>query len=313
MVFWLLALKVITLLAVVVLLYKKLKDPTNFGSGFWYEISLLSTNVSSIALLSLSIILMPLNWFMEAVKWKFLVQKQHVISNRSAFEGVLTGLSLGFVTPHAVGDYVGRLIQLPVDNKTQLIGSVWLGKVVQMIVTALFGLIGVIAFFRTVNFQINTFLIGLALLTLFSSAIVGFIFLKSTYSGWIARFQGYFKIVLSYSSSELLKILGLAISRYLIFSIQFVLILFAFKVPLAFLELFSGVTWILLLKSIIPSFNFMSDLGIRELSTITFFDQFDIDQIPVVSASLILWLINILIPMLIGLVLFIKLKLPQAK
>lgn len=55
--------------------------------------------------------------------------------------------------------------------------------------------------------------------------------------------------------------------------------------------------------------NFLSDLGIREFSAIYFFDHFGVDLVAVINASLTLWIINILLPTIIGAPLTLKMKL----
>ena len=71
----------------------------------------------------------------------------------------------------------------------------------------------------------------------------------------------------------------------------------------------AGITWVFLAKSVIPTFNFLSDLGIREFSAVLFFDSFSVPVEPIVLASLLIWVINILIPTLSSMPLMWKLRL----
>ena len=56
-----------------------------------------------------------------------------------------------------------------------------------------------------------------------------------------------------------------------------------------------------LAKSVLPTFNFFNDLGVREFSAAIYFDALNIASGPVIMAGLILWLINIALPALVGL------------
>ena len=57
-----------------------------------------------------------------------------------------------------------------------------------------------------------------------------------------------------------------------------------------------------------PTFNFLSDLGVREASALLFFERFAVAIEPVILASLLVWIINLLIPTLLSLVFVSKLR-----
>src|SRR5690606_26996202 len=92
----------------------------------------------SLELLLLLPFLSFINWLLEAFKWQLLVSKIEKISLASGLRGVLTGLSLGFVTPHALGDYAGRIWQLKGKKRLESIGAVMLGRASQFFATFVF-------------------------------------------------------------------------------------------------------------------------------------------------------------------------------
>ena len=96
--------------------------------------------------------------------------------------------------------------------------------------------------------------------------------------------------------------------RYAIFVTQFVLLLVAFGVHLPALEFITGITATFLLKSLLPSLSALTDIGMRELSAMHFFSLFGQDKAQVISASLSLWLLNIAVPSLIGLLFVFRLN-----
>jgi uncharacterized membrane protein YbhN (UPF0104 family) len=118
-------------------------------------------------------------------------------------------------------------------------------------------------------------------------------------------FIRYFLIIKEYSNSEIIKVVSISIVRYLIFSIQYVLLLWIFEVQLGIDLLFLGVAFVFLCKSVIPTFF---DLGIRESSAIYFFSIYQTDEKSVLLASLVLWLINIILPSILGLMYIFKMK-----
>jgi uncharacterized membrane protein YbhN (UPF0104 family) len=65
------------------------------------------------------------------------------------------------------------------------------------------------------------------------------------------------------------------------------------------------------MKSVLPSFNFLSDLGIREFSAVYFFSPLGVDEIAIISASLLIWLINLLAPAMVGFFYVLRLKMGE--
>jgi len=66
-----------------------------------------------IYLLIFVIVLMPVNWFLESLKWKKLMKSFLNISIKDAIKAVLVGVSFGVVTPARLGEYGGRVLMTP--------------------------------------------------------------------------------------------------------------------------------------------------------------------------------------------------------
>lgn len=261
---------------------------------------------SAISLLLLIPFLTVINWLLEAVKWKMLSNRIEKMSLWESVQGVLTGLSFGFVTPHAVGDYAGRIWHLKNDKRSESLGAIMLGRALQFFPTFAFGLLGVFYFFfvnNTTIFRLSAWVgVPIVLLAGISLCIYGRrYFIKIMSLRPFRRYAKYFTIMAQYSYKEMMSFIGLAFGRYLVFASQFVILLTLLGASENILLLLAGVTWTFLGKSIIPSFNFLSDLGVREFSALFFFSQFHIDAMPVVLASFSLWCFNLLLPSIAGL------------
>ncbi len=307
---WILGAKALILLICCWLIYNKITDPERFGEEFTNVIRQ-SVDTSALLVLIGVLLLMPVNWLLEAMKWKVLARPHSKITTRQAFQGVLSGLSLGFVTPHGIGDYAGRLLSLQGHSRGQLLGSIWLGRAMQMSVTGLFGIVGVWIFIHKAPLPVPMISYWWWMVV-----VLGVLILAALYQSKVKvfgqRVRYYFAMIREYHWQEYIQIFTLSLGRYVVFSTQYLLILYIFEIPLPVHILFAGVSWMFLMKSIVPSFNFLSDLGVRELSVLTFFDLYQVSQPAVLTSSLLLWMINILIPVLIGLYFVLKLK-PLAK
>ncbi len=289
--------KVSALVIIGLLLYLKLSDQEDLIKTLYARI--VSSIWQSWHLYLLVVILMIVNWSIEAIKWKILVAKFMLISFKSSFGGVLSGLTLSFVTPHGIGDYFGRILSIDEEGTEKLVGSLLLGRVSQMLATVLFGLIGL-------GYMYGFLWVIAGLLLMYFSIVIFFKMIA-----WLSSklfFEKYLKAISSYNLHELANIQLLSILRYVVFSIQFLIVLYIFLPDLDLMIGFAGTTFIFLFKSILPTINFLSDLGIREYSAIIFFDQFDIDTISVICASLSIWIINILVPTILGIPFMLRLK-----
>lgn len=290
-------LKVAVLLVIGILLYNKLQSEEKIFERIGVE--LLKSIDQKWMIYLIVIILMPFNWLIEALKWRFLVKKLNQISIKEAFRGVLAGLTLSFATPHGLGDYFGRILSLNSEGREGLVGSLLISRASQMLATALFGLIGL------------QYLFGLWWVMSGFVICFGFVILCFRIVHWLHNFskiEKYVSLIDTYSKSELAYIQMLSICRYLIFSIQFLLVIYIYLPEINLDIAYGGVTYIFLTKSVLPTFNFLSDLGIREYAAIQYFEKFSIETVSIVAASLSLWVINILLPTIIGIPSMLKLK-----
>lgn len=246
---------------------------------------------------------------MEVLKWKYSIQPITKISISTASTGVLAGVALGFVTPHAVGDYFAKVFSLTHHNRKRALGLILISRMMQMFPTAIFGIISFYIFSRRSLFQYDiplTFSYPvLSILGGLVAALLLMVFLNRNHP----RIQDNIHPFKSVGIEFLGILAGLSIIRYVIFSVQFLLLLSVLGLKISLLMQFMGVAFMFLAKSILPTFNFLSDLGIREFSVALFFESMGVEVAPIIAAGLILWLINIALPALIGLFFIPQLKL----
>ncbi|MCA6075221.1 lysylphosphatidylglycerol synthase domain-containing protein [Fulvivirga sedimenti] len=258
----------------------------------------------SVGMLVLLALLIPVNWGLEIVKWRYLVRTKYPISWKASTEGVLSGLAMGFITPHGIGDYFGRLTSIDLKGKSSFIGLIMASRFAQLSVTVCFGMLGVTVILSSAEIAM--------LLGLFSGVGVAVVVLlkyisskkRKRYLDFIGR---YFEILRSLTIRSYAVIFVLSVFRYMTFAFQMTLAIRVFADQDWWLS-FAGTTWILLAKSVIPSFNFLSDLGIREFSGIYFFDNFQVSPVPVIAATLLIWCLNIVLPTLAGAFLMLKIR-----
>jgi cation transporter-like permease len=266
-----------------------------------------SLTAAHAALLAGVLLLTPLNWALEALKWRQLAAKIQAVSFPDAFRGVLAGLALGFATPANLGDYAGRLYALKTDRRFENLGAVVLGNGMQFYVSLLGGTVAYAFFLRKFNPQpaaVHATLLVLLVLTLLFGVWV--VVRRRSLTGlfdryrWLQPVGRYVAVVGRYSPAELGRVFGWAVLRYGVFTGQFLGVLVVFGIDLPPADAACGVALVFFAKTVIPAFHFLSDLGVREFTALYFFSFYAVAPAAVVSATLSLWTINILLPVLVG-------------
>ncbi len=298
--YYLYLIKSVIFLGILYFIYRKVQDhPDDFLSLYR-----LVRDKLSITALMIIVVMVPVNWGLEVAKWRYLMRVSHPITWVESIKGVLSGLAMGFITPHGIGDYFGRLAAIDKPRKLTLLGLIFISRMAQLSVTVLFGLWGVQQMFR------GAMLLKIVALFIVAAGLL-FILLKFITSGkrnyYFTLFGRYFRVLRSLSPASYLVVFGLSAFRYLIFAFQMALAIRVFA-GIDWKLSFAGTTWILLSKSVIPSFNFLSDLGIREFSAIYFYDEFGVSPVPIIAATLLIWCLNIVFPTLVGAMLILKMR-----
>ena len=257
----------------------------------------------------------PLNWAFESLKWQVLAQKVEPISFSKACQGVLAGLAIGFVIPNNVGDAAGRIMSLQQDHRYKSVGAALLSNALQLFVTVLGGLLALLWFMMFEN-KFNTPAGLMAALALTSGLFFGFFLVRNTHQSfrffkrytWFQDIIKFIEVIDLYQVNELKRALMYAFLRYVTFTFQFYFLLITFNVQLPFVIALGCVMLVFLGKTLIPAFNFLSDLGVREFTSIYIFGLFGVTPSTIVIVTLSLWVINLLLPSLVGIFAFWKLK-----
>lgn len=252
----------------------------------------------------LLILLIFINWGFEALKWQILAKKIEVISFSKAYQSVLVGLSLGFITPANVGDFTGKIWYLKSKNKSETVGTILLGNGIQFYVSLIFGVISYIIIWQKSISVFDHIIFGLLIFALVLGILVyvkrfkliDFLQKKS----WLKNYKNHLNAFVLFNLKEISTLFLWSILRYLTFSLQFVLMLWLFEVKINLIYLWAISCLVFLFKTIIPAINFMSDLGVREYTAMYFFSLFSVNITSVISATFCLWLLNILLPVSVG-------------
>lgn len=259
------------------------------------------------------VLLAPLNWTLESLKWQRLLSRIAPVKFGKAFASMLTGMAFSLVTPNRVGDFAGRILH--VQNKYKLKAAIasMIGSIAQMCITASFGIAGLVYYNLHFGNTISMVLLGVAVLL--ASGIIWFylrIDILSRLAGryrWLRRLRIALRVLKYYKKADLLYILLLALGRFLIYNIQFLLLVnvLGAGVPWGPGFLMSALMfWTL---AVVPSIA-MLELGVRGYAGMSLFVSTGLTaaSLPILSGSYMLWLINLVLPALLGSLLILGIR-----
>jgi uncharacterized membrane protein YbhN (UPF0104 family) len=280
-----------------------------------YRLVIHHISMANIVAITSLVILTPLNWACEALKWQTLVKRVENVTFTEAFRGVLVGLSFGVLMPANVGDAAGRMVVLRTPQRLKAIGAALLANGFQFYISLIFGTIGwsyLVAVMPSLQHWYGFLLVFLLVITL----IFGLWLLLNRQNSekYLAHFrlfgyiQPYLGVIAHYQKTELQTAFGWALLRYLVFTLQFWLVTYIFQLNLSFFVTLMAIFVVFFAKTIIPALNFLGDLGVRETAALFVFGFFGVAPTAVIAATITLWLINIFVPVIIGTAWFLGFK-----
>lgn len=298
-------------------LYNQITNQANKAEA-WQNIKQAFIGTKSWEIYTASV-LMFLNWGIEAFKWQLLINPLQKINFSTAFKAVFAGTSFAVNTPNRVGEYFGRMIYIEEGKRLQSVPLTIAGSFSQVIITLVVGTIGLFFYIQlnenTANasissFWLKIFTIGCA----FVSIICLLIYFKLNWliSGltkipFLSKYAYFFKKVDELSNSILIKALLLSLFRYCVFITQYILIANAFGLEANLQTVTILIAVQFLVMSIVPSFVII-EAGIRSTVSIEVFKVVTTNTAAIFATSTFIWLLNLMIPAIIGVILLIGKK-----
>lgn len=267
------------------------------------------------------IFLALINWGIEARKWQVLLKPLQTIRFLRAYRSVLSGLALSLNTPNRMGEYGGRILYVKEGSRLKAISLSIAGSISQLIITLILGCLGLmyLLFFQDLH---TGYVMGLSLywikvLLFISSIVTALIILFFFRLSWLikllekipgsSKFIEYFNVLEAFTAKLLLRLLSLSFFRYLVFVLQYILLLQVLHVDIFWLDSFWIITILFLVLAIVPSFA-IADLGIRGKFSTGLFGLYSVNTIGILGTTFGIWFINLFIPALAGSILILGIK-----
>jgi MFS family permease len=264
---------------------------------------------------------MLVNWGIEAKKWQLLVVHVQQFSFIKAFKSVLAGCSITMLTPNRIGEYGGRILFLKEENRIKGISLNIAGSISQLLITMVMGCAGLI-FLRFFSHSKHNALNVLPefwgnMLIYISTIVTFFLFLFYIRLGWLVRLLEkvpaltkvikHITVLDEFSTIQLFKILSLSLVRYLVFVLQYILLLQAMEVNIDLGLSFWLIAVFYLVMVLAPTIGFL-ELPVRAKASMELMKLFSSNTLGIETAALAIWVINLVIPALIGSLLILGIK-----
>ena len=259
-------------------------------------------------------LLMLLNWFLEALKWKYLLQRVEKISTWRAVESVFCGLTWAVFTPNRIGEYGGRVFFLSPRKRVIGVISMSVGAIGQMVVTNVLGALALLWFvgrFMELNLLLNfalTFLVAV-----FCSFFLLFYFNIQWIDGLLSKvkfikpFRRFFGILAKYKKADLLRVSFYCLARFMVFTTQYYLIIHLLVPEIPIFSMLMILFIFFFIQSALPSLDLL-DIGVRALTAGYFFSFLTNQELAIMVATACIWLVNLIIPAILGSVFVLKLN-----
>ncbi len=300
-------LKFIVLVFSLVVIYFQFKSRVVSFSDFDLLIEKL-VSVKAISFLVITFLLMLLNWSLESYKWKYLLNKVEDISFYKAVKGVLSGLAIGFITPNRVGEFAGKIAYLKSENRANGALMSFVGSSAQLLVTIQAGLIAIAA--SKYASPVDIFVTPIALVTLVIVSLVWFksnLFLKwISRFAWLQKWNKHTDQLANVNEKKMTNVYLISLIRYMVFPLQYFVLFKMLDTTINFSECLSMTATSYFLLAIVPTYA-IAEIGVRGSMNLLSFSELNA-PFAVLSVTLLIWMINLIIPALFGAFMIAKFK-----
>lgn len=282
-----------------------------------YEQIITAIREANIWLIGLVVGLGILNIYLQYSKWRITCNEVlGVKDNSKVFRSLFYGFSAGIITPLRVGEYFGRGIEFKDKSLVQITVATLIDKFFPLLMVASIGSVSSLLYiyhYHNVSIYIVlslfvltfTFFYLLVILLVSKRFWNSMLFSRLNSSTRLRPFLDKLRIFENLDKKYFYKMVLISFLFYFCFLIQYALLVMAFSNHIDFIHYLWAANLIMFTKTIIPPISF-GELGIREGASVYFLTQMGETASVGFNSSILLFIINLLIPALIGVGMFLR-------
>lgn len=257
------------------------------------------------ALFIAALLLMPVNWGLEALKWRTLVRQLQPFTLAQAYRSVLMGLASGFFTPNRILDPVGRVLMLEDENKAKGVlyslvqtlaqsfaGCVFLAVALMLLPSA--NILPADVPLSTLNWVAGVFITVITLLYFTMPLWAPKVRYRRS-----EKIDNVLRAMAEITYPVLIKVSLTSIVRYAVYSLQYFLMLRFMAVDITSFQALILIPINYFLISVTPSVSF-SELGIRGAFAMLLLGAVTTNTVGAAMAAVTVWAVNYIIPVITG-------------
>lgn len=257
------------------------------------------------ALFIAALLLMPVNWGLEALKWRTLVRQLQPFTLAQAYRSVLMGLASGFFTPNRILDPVGRVLMLEDENKAKGVlyslvqtlaqsfaGCVFLAVALMLLPSA--NILPADVPLSTLNWVAGVFITVITLLYFTMPLWAPKVRYRRS-----EKIDNILRAMAGITYPVLIKVSLTSIVRYAVYSLQYFLMLRFMAVDITSFQALILIPINYFLISVTPSVSF-SELGIRGAFAMLLLGAVTTNTVGAAMAAVTVWAVNYIIPVITG-------------
>ncbi|WP_245893527.1 hypothetical protein [Polaribacter butkevichii] len=278
-------------------IYTKLIENEQLAFSVFYQ-NLIQNNIFTIKNSLFLLLFTFLNWYLEASKWHLLISFISNYSFKSALIQSLSSLTTSLITPNRIGEYGAKAMYFEKKYRKQILGLNLVGNFYQMLITLFFGIIGFSYFVFKHNITINlTHFFSILLIGIL--IIISLIFLIKNFNFKGLSFEKVRNFIKKIPASLNRKVALISLLRFVVFSHQFYFLLLIFNVDISYVDAISAITSVYLIASTIPMLS-LFDVVLKGSVAIWVFHFFNIEALIILSTTTLMWILNFVLPAIIG-------------
>lgn len=254
-------------------------------------------------------LLVPLNWLAETRKWHQIIRHYEPMSVGRALQAVWIGVCFSLFTPNRMGEYGGRILLIQPGNRWKAVIANIVGNYGQLLVLLTAGLWGAGVFLGRFEISASAWYAPAGWIFVFVLLVLYFLYFNIGLLILLARrialprrlqfFRKELQVLQHFNRHELSSILGWAAIRYVVYATQYFLLLRFFGINPDFTAGYAGIATIFLVQTSLP-LPPLAGLVARGNLAVQAWSFFGANEISSLAATFTLWIINLILPALIG-------------
>lgn len=289
------------------IVYLRLKN--DFTPGTLEVLSQSIFSPAGLASLALCMLLTPVNWGLEAYKWQLITAPVEAVSYLRATKSIYAGLCLGNLAPGRATEFLAKILFFEPENRPRITVLHFVGGMFQLSVTVTAGILALLSMLHQLSagagwVPVTVVSVGLLFLLILSVSIRYIDRILRFISGRISRKNQVEAFHYRFSPGMLIRLFGLSVLRYCVFFSQFALLLFLFNGSLPG-SLLPSIAVYFLVVTTIPMISVL-EAAIRTFIALFVFQNSGVGETALALTALVIWLLNIIIPSLIGYLFLLK-------